>query len=111
MSLLVALLCILFLGVVLLLVVVNPGVVDVNLLWGAYRQVPVGTVMVLSLLAGIVFASFLGIIDGIRIRLQNRSLRRQVAHLEDEMEDLRHRSTGGGGESPREASPPMDYPV
>jgi uncharacterized integral membrane protein len=89
-NLVIALLCILFFGAVLLLVILNPGTVDVNLFLRAYPQVPVAVVMVFSLLTGIVFTSLISIMDGVRIRIQNRQLRRRLARLEDEMEALRH---------------------
>ena len=89
MSLLIAILCIFFFAVVLLLVVLNQGTVGVNLLFRSYEEVPVRVVMVASLLAGIGFTSFIGIIEGIRLRVRNRSLRRDVTRLETEMERLR----------------------
>jgi uncharacterized integral membrane protein len=109
MSLVIVLLCILFLGAVLLLVILNHATADVNLLYRTYEQVPVAVVMVMSLLAGIVFASFISIVDGIRIRVMNRKLRKRVVRLEDELEEQRHRpgSTQASGDG--EPSPPMDY--
>jgi len=89
MSLVIAILCIFFFAVVLLLVVLNQGTVGVNLLFRTYEEVPVRVVMVASLLAGIGFTSFIGIIEGIRLRVRNRRLRREVARLEREMELLR----------------------
>jgi len=89
MSLLIAILCIFFFAVVLLLVVLNQGTVGVNLLFRSYEEVPVRVVMVASLLAGIGFTSFIGIIEGIRLRVRNRRLRRDVTRLETEMERLR----------------------
>jgi uncharacterized integral membrane protein len=89
-NLVIALLCILFFGAVLLLVILNPGTVDVNLFFHAYPQVPVAVVMAFSLLTGILFTSLISIMDGVRIRIQNRQLRRRLARLEDEMEALRH---------------------
>lgn len=110
MSLIIALLCILFLGAVLLLVILNHATVDVDLLFRAYPQVPVAVVMVMSLLAGLAFASFISIIDGIRIRILNRRLRRRVLFLEDELEERRRASDTTPVASDRDPSPPLDYP-
>jgi len=93
MSLVIAILCILFFAAVLLLVVLNQGTVGVSLLFRTYEEVPVRVVMVASLLAGIGFTSFIGIIEGIRLRVWNRRLRREVARLECEMELLRQSSS------------------
>jgi len=98
MSLVIAILCIFFFAVVLLLVVLNQGTVGVNLLFRTYEEVPVRVVMVASLLAGIGFTSFIGIIEGIRLRVWNQRLRREVARLESEMELLRQSS--GPNEAP-----------
>ena len=106
MSLIIALLCILFLGAVLLLVILNHATVDVDLLFRAYPQVPVAVVMVMSLLAGLVFASFISI----RIRVLNRRLRRRVLHLEDELEERRRTSETTPLASGGDPSPPLDYP-
>lgn len=106
MNLVIALLCILFFGAVLLLVILNPGTVDVNLFFRAYPQVPVAVVMAFSLLTGILFTSLISIMDGVRIRIQNRQLRRCLARLEDEMEALRH--APAAPEAGTEAAPSSD---
>jgi uncharacterized integral membrane protein len=105
-NLVIALLCILFFGAVLLLVVLNPGAVDVNLFFRAYPRVPVAVVIVFSLLTGILFTSLISIMDGVRIRIQNRQLRKRLARIEDEMEALRHapEPPNAGTEAP----PPFD---
>ena len=110
MSLIIALLCILFFGAALLLVILNHGTVDVTLFFKSYEQVPVAVVMVVSLLAGIVFTSFISIIDGIRIRFQNRRLRKTVVRLEDEMEKTHHRLEGPIEHRDEYSLPPTDYP-
>ncbi len=112
MSLVIVLLCILFFGAVLLLVVLNGGTADVHLIFRTYEQVPVAVVIVVSLLAGIVFTSFISVIDGIRLRVQNRRLRRRVVRLEDEMEGMRHpREEAPAPPAPdQEPLPPADYP-
>lgn len=112
MSLLIALLCILFFGAVLLLVVLNRGTTDIHLLFRTYEQVPVAVVMVVSLLAGIVFTSFISIMDGVRIRVQNRQLRKRVVRLEDEIEGMRRprEEPGAPSDLDENPSPPVDYP-
>ena len=109
MSLVIALLCILFFGAVLLLVILNHGTGDVDLFFRTYEQVPISVVMVVSLLTGIVFTSFISIIDGVRIRVQNRRLRKRVMRLEDELEGMRRppESTGAGRDE--DSAPPVDY--
>jgi len=111
MSLVIALLCIFFFGAALLLVILNHGTVDLNLLFRSYEQVPVAVVMVVSLLAGIIFTSFISIIDGIRIRIQNRRLRKTVVRLEDVIEEMRHRSEGPIERRDEYSLPPTDYPA
>jgi len=108
-SLIIALLCILFFGAVLLLVILNHGVGDINLLFRTYEQVPIAVVMVVSLLTGIVFTSFISIIDGVRIRVQNRRLRKRVMRLEDELEVMRHPPEVSEAEPDGDSPPPVDY--
>jgi uncharacterized integral membrane protein len=108
-SLVIALLCILFFGAVLLLVVLNHGVSDINLLFRTYEQVPIAVVMVVSLLAGIVFTSFISIMDGVRIRVQNRRLRKRVVRLEDELEGMRHPREAPEAAPDEDSRPPVDY--
>jgi uncharacterized integral membrane protein len=80
-TLLLVVFCLLFFGAVLLLVTVNNAPVDVNLLFRSFHQVSLSLVIVISVLGGIVFASILGILDGIRLRLQNRRLRKLLASV------------------------------
>ena len=109
MSLLVTILCILFFGAVLLLVILNHGATDINLFFRTYPQVPIAVVMVVSLLVGIAFTSFVSVIDGIRVRIQNRRLRRKVARLENEMELLRTSKNPVRDPAETESTPPADY--
>ncbi len=110
MSLLIAILCILFFGAVLLLVILNPATTELNLFFRAYPQVPVAVVMVASLLTGIVFTCLISIIDGIRMRVQNRRLRREVTRLEDEVEHLRRPAAGAWESDDPDRGPPVDFP-
>ena len=109
MSLLLVIFCLLFFGTMLLVVTMNGGPVDVNLYFRTYSQVPLSLVMVVSMLAGILFTALLGVLDGIRIRVQNRRLRRQVTRLERQ---IQVHSGGDRSEEllPDPAGPPTDYP-
>jgi uncharacterized integral membrane protein len=110
MSLLIAILCLLFFGAVLLVMILNQGTADVNLFFRGYSQVPVAYVIAASLLAGIAFTSLISVLDGIRLRLQNRRLRREIARLERAIE--RSRALGGPASGPPDSEdlPPTDYP-
>jgi uncharacterized integral membrane protein len=108
MSLLLVIFCLLFFGTMLLVVTMNGGPVDVNLYFRSYSQVPLSLVMVVSMLADILFTALLGVLDGIRIRVHNRRLRRQVSRLERQ---IQVHSSGGTDESDLDpAGPPVDYP-
>jgi len=105
-NLLIAILCIVFFGAVLLLVILNHASVDVNLFFRDYQQLPVAVVMVASLLVGIAFTAVIAMLDGIRLRLLNRRLRKEVTRLEKGAERLHGLSREGeasGG--PAENSP------
>ncbi len=106
MTLLLVALCLLFFGAVLLLVTVNNAPVDVNLLFRSYHQVSLSLVIVISVLGGIVFASILGILDGVRLRLQNRRLRRLLASLGMKTDPFRTPS-----HSVRESEPSLERPI
>jgi uncharacterized integral membrane protein len=109
-SLLILLLCLVFFGGLLFLVTQNGTPVDVEVLVFSYRQVPVSVVITLSLLAGIGFTALISFLDGARLRLQNRRLRRQVGRLELEVQQLGHTKTPTEGAPKIPFSPPRDYP-
>lgn len=109
MSLFILALFLIFFGGWLFLITQNGSLVDVEVLFASYRQVPLSRVITISLLAGIGFTALISFLDGARIRLQNRRLRRQVGRLETEIQHLgRSRShTEAAGDI--QISPPKDY--
>jgi uncharacterized integral membrane protein len=109
MSLLLVILCLLFFGAMLLVVTLNGSPVDVHLYFRSYSQVPLSLVMVVSMLAGILFTALLGVLDGIRIRIHNRRLRRQVSRLERQIQGL-HTPVAPADDGPAPFGPPPDYP-
>ncbi len=109
MSLLILMLCLIFFGVLLFLVTQNGGPVDVVVLFASYRQVPLSVVMTISLLAGIGFTALISFLDGARLRLQNRRLRRQVGRLEIEIQQLNRAGTKVETAAEGPISPPRDY--
>ncbi len=108
MSLFIVALGLLFFGAVLMLVTQNDARVDVNLLFSSYQQVSVSLIMVTCLAAGVGFASLISFLDGLRLRLQNRRLRRDVGRLEGELEK-RRRPVREKTASERPATPPQDF--
>lgn len=56
--------------------------------------VPLYVVVILSVLAGIVYASIIGLAEGTNLRLANRRLRRDVQKLETELNFLRTQPLG-----------------
>ncbi|HEU5182912.1 MAG TPA: LapA family protein [Candidatus Polarisedimenticolia bacterium] len=108
MSLFIVALCLFFFGAVLMLVTQNDARVDVNLLFSSYQQVSVSLIMVACLAAGVGFASLISFLDGLRLRLQNRRLRKDVGRLEGELEK-RRRPMMEKMASERPATPPQDF--
>jgi uncharacterized integral membrane protein len=108
MSLFIAALCLLFFGVVLLLVTQNDAKVDVNLLFSSYQQVSVSLIMVACLAAGVGFAALISFLDGLRLRLQNRRLRKDLGRLEGELE-RRRKPLAGKTASEVPTAPPQDF--
>jgi uncharacterized integral membrane protein len=109
-SFLILLLCALFFGTLLLLVTQNSSPVDFQFLVLSYRQVPLSLLLTVGILFGVVFSAFLALLEGARLRLQNRRLHRRVGKLEDQ---LRRTKQPGSAPLPRQAggtSPPVDYP-
>ena len=109
MSLFIAAICLLFFGAVLFLVTQNDATVDVNLLFGSYREVSVSLLMVACLAAGVGFASLVSFLDGMRLRLQNRRLRRDVGRLEGELEKRRRPIVEKLASDAPPSSPPQDF--
>jgi uncharacterized membrane protein YciS (DUF1049 family) len=107
MGVLILMLCLLFFGAIIFLMTLNGSPVDVDIFLYTFRQVPLSQVMVISLLAGIAFAALLSLLDGIRLRMLNHRLRRQVGRLELE---IQRRTSPPAVQPAPTPSPPLDYP-
>ncbi|MFQ5767962.1 MAG: lipopolysaccharide assembly protein LapA domain-containing protein [Acidobacteriota bacterium] len=57
--------------------------VDINTPWSTWLGVPQIYLVLASLAAGVVFIGLMSVIDGTRLRLSNRRLRREIRHLRD----------------------------
>jgi uncharacterized integral membrane protein len=92
MNILIGLLVSVFIIILLIVGIYNPGDVIVNLvLWPALGPVPMGAVIAAAALFGMAFACAIGLIDGIKIRITNRQVRKQVSRLEEDLDALRLR--------------------
>ena len=91
MNILVYLVVVLFFFVLILVGVYNSSDVTVNLLAWRVGPVPMGAVMATSAIFGVAFACIIGVIDGIKIRITNHQLRKQLRRLEEEADALRLR--------------------
>ena len=90
MRLLIILLSALLLGSFLWFVVMNlDATVGVTLWSKHYPAVKIHTVIFWSIVAGIAYASIIGITEGVSTRLANRRLTREVQRLEGELNFLR----------------------
>jgi uncharacterized membrane protein YciS (DUF1049 family) len=84
--------------------VYNSGDVTVNLLLWQLGPTPMGAIIAAAAIFGVAFACAIGVLDGIKIRITNRQLRRQIQRLEEEADGLRLRLARHEG--PREAGGP-----
>lgn len=110
MSLLIVLLCLAFFGGMLFLVTQNGTPVDVDILFLRFKQVPLSLLLTICLLSGIGFAALLSFLDGARMRLQNKRLRRQIERLEADIQRFGKLRLGKESGEPRAAAaPPKDY--
>jgi hypothetical protein len=66
--------------------------VDVHLWTRSYSDVEVWRLALVSLGAGCLFTAVLALIEGAKIRLDNRALRKRIAPLESELHRLRTQS-------------------
>ncbi len=91
MNILVALAVFLFFAILLLVGIFNGGDVSVNLVFWHVGPAPMGAVIAAAALFGMAFACTIGVLDGIKIRITNRRIRKQVRRLEEEADALRLR--------------------
>jgi uncharacterized membrane protein YciS (DUF1049 family) len=89
--------------------VYNSSDVTVNLVVTHIGPVPMGAVMATAAIFGVAFACAIGVIDGIKIRITNRQLRKQLRRLEEESDALRlrlarHEGSAGGSAGPQSPS-------
>ncbi len=82
---------VIFLAFIVLFVVgvYNNGEITLNLVLGSMGPVPVGAVIASAFLFGVTLTCVIGVMDGIKIRITNRQLRKQVRRLEEEVDGLR----------------------
>ncbi len=101
MNILVYLVVFFFFIVLFVVGVYNSSDVTVNLVVTHIGPVPMGAVMATAAIFGVAFACAIGVIDGIKIRITNRQLRKQLRRLEEEADALRlrlarHEGPAGG---------------
>ncbi len=102
MNVLVAFVVCMFFIVLLTVGVYNSSDVTVNLILWQVGPLPMGVVLATAAIFGVAFTCVIGILDGIRIRIANRQLRRQLRRLEEDSDALRlrlarHEGTGTAG--------------
>jgi uncharacterized integral membrane protein len=88
-NILVYLVVVLFFFVLFILGVYNGSDVTVNLVFWQIGPIPMGAALATAAIFGVAFTCAIGVIDGIKIRITNRQLRRQLQRLEEESDALR----------------------
>lgn len=114
MNILIYVLVFLFFIVLFVVGVYNGGDVTVNLVLWRVGPAPLGAVIATAALFGVTFTCTVGVIDGIKIRIANRVLRRQLRRIEEEADALRlnlARQEGPALPEAEEALPFKDRPV
>jgi uncharacterized integral membrane protein len=96
----------LFFLVLFVVGVYNSNDVVVNLVLWRLGPAPMGAVIAAAAIFGVAFACAIGVIDGIKIRIANRQLRRQLRRVEEEADGLRLRLARHEGSAPPAPSPP-----
>ena len=91
MNIVVYLVVVVFFFVLFVVGVLNGSDVTINLGLWQVGPVPMGAMMATSAIFGVAFACTIGVIDGIKIRITNRQLRKQLRQLEEETDALRLR--------------------
>ncbi len=101
MNILVYLIVVVFFFVLIIVGVFNGSDVTINLVLWHVGPIPMGAVIATAAIFGVAFTCVIGVIDGIKIRITNRQLQKQLRHLEEESDALRlrlarHEGPGGG---------------
>ena len=91
MNIFVYLIVCLFFIVLFVVGIYNTSDVSVDLILWHVGPAPMGAVIATAAIFGIAFACAIGILDGIKIRITNRQLRRQLRRLDEECDQLRLR--------------------
>lgn len=86
----------LFLIVLFSVVVYNGTNTSVSLIFWELGPAPLGAILAAAAVFGLTVACAIGVLDGIKIRIANRQLRRQLRRLEEESDALRLRLAGQG---------------
>ncbi len=82
--------CIFFI-ILLVLGIYNSADITVDMVFWQIGPAPMGAVVAAAAIFGVAFTCAIGVIDGIKIRITNRQLRRQMSRLEEEADALRLR--------------------
>jgi uncharacterized integral membrane protein len=69
--------------------------VDIVLMEAVYPEVRLIAIVFLAILTGIVYASVIGVAEGVSLRLANRRLQREIRRLEAELSFLRTERESG----------------
>jgi len=89
MNIFISIVVFIFFIVLLVVGVYNSEDVTVDLLVSRIGPIPMGAVIASSVIFGVAFACIIGVIDGIKIRIMNSQLRKQVGRIEEECDVLR----------------------
>lgn len=100
MNVLVYLLVCIFFILLFVVGIYNNSDVTVNLILWQIGPAPMGAVIAAAAIFGIAFACAIGVLDGIKIRIANRQLRRQVRRLDEECDAFRLKLARREGPSP-----------
>jgi uncharacterized integral membrane protein len=100
MNILIYLVVCMFFIVLFVVGVYNSGEVTVDLVLWQIGPVPMGAVIAAAAIFGVAFACTIGVIDGIKIRITNRQMRRHLRRLEEEGDALRLRLARQEGTTP-----------